>query len=66
MRILGYCACRAHGLGSMVTEHSGLVVFNVDMNLGMMCLEHGQSNHVSQNSLKAYGLAKLYLLEHKT
>lgn len=61
MRILGDCACRTCGLESMVTEHSGLVVFNVGMNLGMMCLEHVTRNHVSQNTLKAYRSAKLYL-----
>lgn len=39
-----------------------LAVFNVDINLGMMCLEHVTRNHyVSQNSLKAYRLVKLFL-----
>lgn len=62
MRIFGDCACRTCGLESMVTEHSGLLVFNVDLDLGMICLEHVMRNHASQKSLKAYCLtAKLYL-----
>lgn len=39
-----------------------LAVFNVDINPGMMCLEHVTRNHyVIQNSLKAYHLVKLFL-----
>lgn len=44
-----------------------LVVFNVDINLSTICSEHVKGNHyVSQNSLKAYCLGKLFLWEHKT
>lgn len=63
MRIFTSYACRTCGLecrGYRIFRR--LAVFNVDMNLGMMCLEHVTGNHcVSQNSLKAYRLVKLFL-----
>lgn len=68
MKVFTHYACRTCGLECCAhCVFRRLAVFNADMNLGMMCLEHVTGNHyVSQNSLKAYRLVKLFLWEHKT